>query len=528
MLDCKIMNAQVIDGSGKPAFRADVGLREGRIAALGDLRETRAGEVIDARGRCLTPGFLDIHRHADLALLGGGFGDGELRQGLTAIVPGNCGLSAAPLDGPFREEVRRYLAPITGDAGEQSFPCLGDYLRRCGERPLPLHAGELIGMGTLRAGVAGFRPGPLTAEEAAAIRASLERALSDGALGVSLGLGYAPESYESTEELIALLAPLRRSGVVISVHMRQEGDGVEAALSEMLTVARALETPVEISHLKAIGRRNWRRSVPRMLRSLADARAEGLDISCDVYPYAAGSTQLIHVLPPESHAGGLEALTARLRDEAQRAAIRKRMETGSDFENITLLVGFENVRPTGLRTPEYAPYEGVSLSEIAHDRRQDPFDALFDLLTAEDGTPGMIDTIASEDDIAEILKAPFSCVISDATYPGTGLLHPRVTGMTAQLLTHFVRERRDLTLEEAVNRLTLRPAERYGLAAKGRIALGADADLCLFDPERFHAAGSYAQPRRAAEGMDWVFVSGHAAIREGALTGEARGAVLRR
>ena len=296
----------------------------------------------------------------------------------------------------------------------------------------------------------------------------------------------------------------------------------------MLTVARALETPVEISHLKAIGRRNWRRSVPHMLRAIENARAEGLDVSCDVYPYSAGSTQLIHVLPPESHAGGLEALTARLRDPEARAAIRRRMETGTDFENITLLVGFENVRPTGLRTPEYAPYEGVPLSEIARDRGQDPFDALFDLLSAEGGTPGMIDTIASEEDIAEILRAPFSSVISDATYPGTGLLHPRVTGMTAELLRHFVRERQDLTLEEAVNRLTLRPAERYGLAAKGRIALGADADLCLFDPEGFRPVGTYADPSRAAAGMDWVFVGGCPVLREGRRTGERPGGVLRR
>lgn len=249
MLDTKIVNARVIDGSGRAAVPADVGILGGKIAAIGDLRETAAGETIDARGRALTPGFLDIHRHADLAILSPDFGDWELRQGLTTIVNGNCGLSAAPLAGPHRQEVRRYLAPITGDAGEACFPTVGEYFRQCAS--LPLHAGELIGMGTLRANAAGFRPGPLTAAETAAIQSALERALSDGALGVSLGLGYAPESYETTEELISLLSPLRRSGVVISVHMRQEGDGVETALSEMLAVARALETPVEISQFMA-------------------------------------------------------------------------------------------------------------------------------------------------------------------------------------------------------------------------------------------------------------------------------------
>ena len=208
--------------------------------------------------------------------------------------------------------------------------------------------------------------------------------------------------------MIRALEPLRDSGKVITVHMRQEGDGVVDALEEMIEVARMLRTPVEISHLKAIGKRNWGRAVPEMLRRIAAAREEGLDVTCDVYPYPAGSTQLIHVLPPEFQSGGTVALTAALKDPETRQKIRRRMETGTDFENITALVGFENVLATSLRLPEHAAFEGRSVADIAAAQGKDPYDALFDLLAAEECTVSMIDFIASEEDIEAILRAPFS------------------------------------------------------------------------------------------------------------------------
>ena len=309
--------------------------------------------------------------------------------------------------------------------------------------------------------------------------------------------------------------------------MRQEGDGVVDALREMLTVARELRCPVEISHLKGIGRRNWGRAVPEMLRLLENARAEGLDVACDVYPYSAGSTQLIHVLPPEFQKGGLDALTAALRDPSSRAAMRGRMETGSDFENITHLVGFENVVPISLHTEEYKPFEGKSLSEIADTLGKDPYDALFDLLAAERCEAGMIDFIAAEEDIEAILRTPFSVPISDATYPVEGLCHPRVYGSAARFLAHYVCERGILMLPQAVHKLTMQSADRLGLSRKGRIAVGADADLCLFSPENIRENGAYTAPRQLASGMDAVFVAGVPELLNGQFTGETRGRVLR-
>ena len=527
MFDYLIRNAAVADGSGGDVYVADVALSGGTIAVVGHLDDAPARRTIDAAGRTLTPGFIDLHRHGDAALFSPDFGQAELAQGLTTLINGNCGLSLAPVDGPHRQAVLDYLSPIVGEMPQGlDFPTLADYRAQAGKSLRPLHTGMLVGMGTLRGCAAGFHPGPLTKEETRTLHALLERALSDGALGVSLGLGYAPECFYDTDGLLRALAPLRRSGRTITVHMRQEGDGVVEALEEMLTVARALETPVEISHLKAIGRRNWRQAVPKMLDLLSQARQEGVDIACDVYPYPAGSTQLLHVLPPEVQAGGTDALTAALGAPARRAAMRQRMETGTDFENISLLVGFDNILATSLHCPEDLPLEGKSIAQIADLEGKDPFDALFDLLEREACGPAMIDFITHEEDIADILRAPFSSVISDATYPTQGLPHPRVYGTFPRLLETYVCRRHVLTLPQAVRKITRLPADRLGLSKKGRIEPGADADLCLFSPENIRENGTFQDPRQLSSGMDYVFVGGVLAIAEGKFTGTRNGTVL--
>lgn len=263
-----------------------------------------------------------------------------------------------------------------------------------------------------------------------------------------------------------------------------------------------------------------------MLSLIARAREDGLDVMCDAYPYTAGSTQLIHVLPPEFQAGGTETLTKRLRDRAAREEMRARMETGSDFENITLLVGFENVVAIGLRTDEYRRFEGKSIAEIALALGKDPYDALFDLLAAEKCEAGMIDYISDEEDLKAILRAPFSGVISDATYPGAGQVHPRVYGAFARLIETYVVRERVLTLEQAVHKVTGHAADRFGFEKKGVIAAGMDADLLLFSPENVREHGTYARPNLPATGFDQVFVLGERVIENGVYRGGSSGEML--
>ena len=525
MFDYLIQNGTLIDGTGALAAAADVVIKDGKIAAVGDLKDASAGTVLDAAGKYVTPGFIDIHRHADAAH----FGELELKQGLTTIVNGNCGLSVTPCAGAYKKEIEAYLTPVAGALPENAdFSSLASYLCAAKKTPSPINTAMLAGSGTIRACAAGFGTPELDAAQMVEIHRLIEQELAAGALGVSLGLGYAPDCFYSTEALIEALQPLKNSGIPITVHMRQEGSGVVDALREMITVAKALHTPVEVSHLKSIGKANWHRCTPEMLRLMHEARQDGIEIACDVYPYTAGSTQLVHVLPPESQKGGLEALTENLADPAFREALKDRMLTGSDFENISLLVGFENIVASSISRKDLRQYEGQSIAAIAQQQGKDPFTALFDLLQAAHCDVTMIDFIAAEDDICDILRDAHSCVISDSTYPTTGMLHPRVYGTYTTLLEHFVREKQALSIESAVHKCTGRAAKIMGLKTKGILAPGMDADLNIFDLSAVHTCATYSDPAQFSAGMDTVFVAGRPAILNGAFTGSMAGTVLTR
>lgn len=524
MFDIVIRNGSVLDGTGAEARRLDLGVKDGKIAALGDLGAAEAAEVIDATGRTVCPGFLDLHRHADAALFRPGYGDCDLYQGVTTVGNGNCGLSLAPQAGPYGEAIGAYLKPVTGVFTGIPVDSFGDYMAALRTRPLPVNALMLAGSGTIRASVAGFQKLRLEDEDFSAIHRRLEQALSDGAAGVSLGLGYAPECYYTTEELIRALAPIRNTDTVLSVHMREEAMKLLPSIDEMIAVAKALRVPLQISHLKASGRENWGKLAPRALDRIAKAREEGLDVCCDVYAYTAGSTQLIHILPPEFLQGGPAAITERLRDGSARRRLLDRLENGRDFDNYVYLVGWENIFVSALKRPEDAQYVGKSIAQAAGDR--DPANFALDLLADNDCEVTMIDFITSEADIGLILRSPFAYAISDATFPTGGKLHPRVYGAFSQVIETYVNKRHDLTLAEAVNRMTLRPAERYRLKNKGWIAVGADADILIFDPARIHVAATYDRPDQRAQGMDHVIVNGRIALKEGRLTGVNAGYVL--
>lgn len=527
MIDLLIRDGTVVDGTGRAPYAADVAVENGKIVEVGQLPEAHARRVISARGRLVTPGFIDIHRHADLAAYRPGFGQPELRQGLTTIVNGNCGLSAAPIRCSRRAEIAAYLQPICGQIpASVSTDSLATYFEN--QPDAPLHTGMLVGAGVLRAGAAGYALERLEEKHYKAIHKAMEQALGDGALGVSLGLGYAPECFYTTEELMRALAPLAGQSVPVTVHMRQEGGGVLEALEEMLTVARKLRIPVHISHLKAMGRDNWGVKIPRALSMLEQARQEGLEVGCDAYPYTAGSTQLIHILPPDLLTGGMEAVVKRLQDKGVRRELAARIERGGGFDDIAKLAGWDGIRLTSLHCPEDHPYQGKSIAEIAALWGQNPLDCCCDLLVREHCEITMVDFMASEEDIVTILQSPLSNVISDATYPTEGLLHPRVYGTFVHILEHFVRERGVLTVEQAIHKMTQKPAEVLHLPGKGVLAAGMDADINVFAPEKLHQPGTYENPCCLAEGMDYVLVDGAVAVEKGKCTGVKAGRILRR
>jgi len=524
-LDCIIQNGRILDGSGAEAYPADIGVRGRSIAAIGKLSAVSARHVIDAAGKIVAPGFIDAHRHADAAIFRDGFGTAELRQGLTTVINGNCGLSAAPVFGAYAKETAAYLYPVTGEIEGLSIKSLASYHDALKSRKLPLHAGMLAGLGTIRAAVAGFRR-DLTNEDFTGIHALLERTLSEGALGVSLGLGYAPECFFDTNELVRALEPIRNTRIPLSVHMRSESMNLLPSIDEALALQKALNVPLQISHLKAVGKERWGTLIYDALTKIHHAREEGHDVQCDAYPYTAGSTQLMHVLPPEFLAGGTDAIAERLMAPDAQKILKNRFAAGMDFDNYALLIGWENIEISSVRLNEDKRFVGKTIAEAA--QNEEPWRFCAELISRNRCAVTMIDRLTAEDDIAAIYRAPFSYVISDATYPTDGRMHPRVYGTCAHVLERFVRERKTLSLSEAVKKMTRMPADRYGLLKKGRVEIGADADLVMFDPDCVHERASFSEPQRCAEGIDTVLVNGVVAVENGTVSGKAGGTVLER
>ena len=523
MFDLLLRGGTVIDGSASAPFRADIGIKDGKIAAIEPHLEN--GEILDVSGLTVTPGFIDIHRHGDAEVFRNGFGELELKQGLTSIVNGACGLSLAPFGQAHRQELLRYLQPVTGVLDERiPTDSMGAYLSAL--KNLPIHVGMMVGGGTVRTDVCGYRAED--PDDFTQIHRRLEKALSEGALAVSLGLGYAPECFYSTKSLISALKPLENTQIPIAVHMREEGDMVCEAVEEMITVAKALKCPLHISHLKAMGKRNWRKRIPRALELMAQARTEGLPVTCDAYLYEAGSTQLLHLLPPDFLEGGVDVISERLRDKHQRDILRDRIKNDHNFDNIAQMIGWENIIISSLQLPEYQELIGKTMEEASDLLKLDPVDALCRVLSDERCAVTMIDRINCEDDIRCILKDPCSSVISDATYPSVGLPHPRVYATYARIIEKYVLQDKLLTLPEAIRKITLLPAQSMRIASKGAIAVGMDADINIFDPREIHAHSTFEAPRRHSEGMRYVLVGGKYALFDGKLTETKNGAILRR
>lgn len=525
MFDILIRGGTVVDGSGGAPTCADVAVKDGKIAAIGhNLGE--AAQELSAEGFCVTPGFIDIHRHGDAEVFRPNFGKAELRQGLTTILNGACGVSLVPFGDRHREELLHYLEPITGklDPGipTESLGAYFDALRRV---RLPLNVGMMLGAGTVRADLFGY--GEAEPDDLTPIHRALERGVADGAYGISLGLGYAPECFYTTDGLIRALQPLKDGDVPITVHMRHEGDGVCDSVAEMITVAKALRCPMHISHLKAMGKRNWRVRIPRALELMRRAREDGVDISCDVYLYDAGSTQLLHLLPPDFLKGGVDAICGRLRDKTQRDLLREAIAHRRDFDNIAQMVGWENIMLSALNLPQYQHLIGKTVAEAAELLKLEPVDCLCQLLADERCAVTMIDRMACEDDICTILYDKYSSVISDSTYPTSGKPHPRVYGSYVRLFERFVLEKKALDLPTAVRKITALPAESMRIKNKGLLRVGMDADINIFKPDQLRERATYLDPRRESEGMDTVLVGGRAAILHGAWTAAGAGGVIK-
>ena len=530
MFDLIIKNGKVIDGSGDNEFTADVGIKDGKIAAVGVTDGAEAAEVYDASGKYVTPGFIDIHRHADAAALRGEFGEAELAQGLTTVVNGQCGLSLNPCPEKYKEEILSFLEPIIGYVDRSHDLGSSDgYFRILENTDLPLNVGTCVGNGTVRMATRGFESGQLSKEEMAVAKSYIKEGLDAGALGVTMGIVYAPENCYNFESFTEVLSPMRDYNVPLVTHIRGYGDILHKSLDEIVSIAKAVGVPLHVSHMMAVGKQNHGTGLNEALAILERAKADGMQISFDVYPYTAGASQLIQILPPWYQEGGVDKIVQRLSDKKQRAELVEILKKPQQsFENLLYSSGFDSLLITTLGLEKNKQYIGKTVAEIAKIQGKDPYDCAFDLLIEERCNVTMVIFITDEKDILNIIRHPYASIISDSIYPRTGLPHPRSYGSYPKVLSEYVRDKGVIELPQAIKKMTSKPASLYRIGKKGLLKEGYDADIAIFDLNNIKATATYVEPRNAAEGMDRVYISGKLCFADGKVTRRDGGKFIRR
>ena len=547
MLDILIKNGAVVDGTGKPAFKADVGIAAGRIAVVAENIEQEVKRTIEARGLHLAPGFIDAHTHSDLTLLVNPRAESKIRQGVTTEVTGNCGGSPAPLLGAALEEARAEAKSVGLDV---TWVSMAEYLERL-RHPGPalssldpsgfgkpegsaegtaVNVVPLVGHNTVRGAVLGFDDVQPTPGQQAEMERLVAQAMEQGARGLSTGLFYPPGFYARTEEVIGLARMVARRGGIYATHVRSETNRLFEALDEAIEIGKQAEIRVQISHVKLEGYRNWE-GADRLLAMLEDACSLGVRVGCDQYPYTAGVSWLAYILPYWAQAGGARTVGERLSDPEVRTRLRKDWEENrAEWEDrggmrdwTDLLITDCGPRPD---------VQGKNIAEIAADEGKDPLETALDLIAVSEGQVECVCFGQLEDNVRILMRHPLVVVGSDgdalAPYGvlARGKPHPRYYGTFPRVLGRYVREEKVLSLEEAVKKMTSVTAERFGLSDRGVVCEGAWADLVLFDARTVADRATYTDPHQYPEGIPYVIVNGAVVIDQCEHTGALPGQVL--
>jgi N-acyl-D-amino-acid deacylase len=528
--DVVILNGRVIDGSGSPWYRADVGVRDGRIAAIGRLQDAPAKRRIDAAGMVVAPGFIDMLGQSELTILVDPRLPSKIFQGITTEITGE-GRSAAPLAGYAATDAQPRLDRLELKADWSDF---AGYFARLERQGIGINLASYVGATTVRLAVIGGADRAPSRAELERMRRLVQTAMEQGARGVSTSLEYAPAMYASTDELIALAQVASQYGGIYATHMRSEGDAMMAALDETFRIGREASIPVEIWHLKVAGKANWGR-MGEVVGKINGARANGIDVAADTYAYTAWYNEMSAFVPPWAHDGGTARLLERLKDPKMRARIRKDMLTPSNaWDNEWSEVsGPKDILIGMTKNPALQSLQGKTIEEIAKARGKDPIDTLLDILVEDNGITECAVFGMDERDVSLALQQPWTSVNNDSEGASPdGLLgqqhpHPRAYGTFPRILRKYVREEHKLTLEDAIRKFTALPAGRMRIADRGLVKQGLWADLVVFDPEAVTDRSTFSEPKLLAVGMQWVLVNGVAVIDAGQATGARPGQVLR-
>src|SRR5579863_6193712 len=483
--DILIRKARVIDGTGAPWFEGDLRISGARIAAIGTSLPVDGAELIEARGCYLAPGFIDAHCHDDLICLREPDRPEKALQGVTTLVVGNCCFSLYPSTAGSAQMLRQHFSGLLGETQpEEVFDSFDGY-RQALEKPgMALNLVSLVGHAAIRLAALGYQRRAATDNEIAAMQALLARQLSQGAAGLSLGLVYPPSAYADERELHALAETVRAHGRLLTAHIRSYEAGLLDSIDEFVAILRVSKVAGLLSHLQSAGKPNWG-AIPKALERLEAARAEGIDISFDMYPYVAGSSYMLQLLPPAALEGGLDALRARLSDPAGREALRVLVEEGDPdphaAQSKIVLIGWGNVLISGTGQPALKPLEGMTMIDAARAIGTSPFDLMVRCIEEDEGQTIIIMFQQDENDLRASFTHRLHMVGSDGIpRPGTKP-HPRAYGSFPRVAGRLTREAGWLTLEDAIRRMTAMPAQRFGLADRGLLRPGMIADLVLFD-----------------------------------------------
>ncbi len=518
-----LVNGTLYDGLGNPGRRGNLVIENDRIAELGNVLPR--GEQIDVTGMAVSPGFIDTHSHCDLVGLSNRQLSPKLRQGITTDLLGQDGLSEAPIKAEDVDHWRTHLSGLNDDPQvEWTWRSYGDYFDRIGGAAINM-AG-MVGHGTVRLHVMGMDDRAPTATELVAMQALVDDALTNGACGFSTGLIYSPCVYADTDEIIALGHVVKRHNSFMVYHMRFEGLRVLDGMEEVFTVGRATGASQHISHFKARGGRAWGKA-PEMSAAMDRARAEGIDVTADQYPYTAGSTMLGALLPPWCHSRGVEGLNAFLRDESLEERIRTEIEHGRhDWESSIASSSWESIAIVGVKTAANQWVVGKRIPEIATQWNLDNYQTMVRLLLEENHAVSMILHMMHEDDVRHLLVQPWLIHCTDGLMGGTP--HPRTYGTYPKVLGHYVRDEKLMPLEAAIRKMTSLPAWRIGVNDRGVLRPGAFADITVFNPDTVIDCSTYANPTEFPVGIEHVFVNGIHAVRDSRETGNLAGRALRR
>jgi N-acyl-D-amino-acid deacylase len=528
--DLVIRNARIIDGSGNPWFRGDVAIKKDRVARVGRV-EGRGKREIDAHGRLVTPGFIDMHSHSDLAVLREGEAQGKIRQGVTTEILGESGSAAPRCPEPKAKPAPGAPPPPPPDpnALKIDWTDFKGYFKRLKKNKTSVNIASFVGMGDVRSCAMGEDDRPPTAQELEKMRALVDQAMRDGAMGLSAGLIYAPNSFAKTEEIIELAKVVARYGGMYSVHMRSEGLKIADGIAETVRIGEEAHLPVHIMHFKVSGKNSWGK-IAEAIGQVNAARARGVEVTADQYPYIASSTGLTARLPDWALDGGPKKLLERLRDPQQREKMRvdtadSMARSGNDWKMAVV---------ARMRTDANKKWEGKSIAEVAATLGKPEFDTVADLLLDEGGSVSMVYFAMNEDDVKLAMQQPWVSVGSDGTALNadpnsrlsSGKPHPRSYGTFTRVLGRYVREQNVITLENAVRKMTSLAAQQMGIQDRGLLRKDMKADVVILDENKVIDKATFENPHQYGEGIEFVIVNGKIVLEEGRHTGERPGRVI--